>query len=116
MSKIRPLFDQVLVERLDADKTTPAGLIIPETAEDRGATFKARVIAVGPGGLRDLANASDAIGERLVGLERHQAICAMVMPVDAGDIVVIGKYTGSDAGDKRILVRVGDILGVEEAS
>ena len=114
--KIRPLFDRVLVEKIDADKTTPGGLIIPDTAEDRGAMFTARVIEVGMGGLRDLVNASDIItaGDNFKGLERHHAILGMVMPVSPGDVVVLGKYTGSDAGDNRLLVRVDEILGVIE--
>ena len=114
--KIRPLFDRVVVERIDAERTTPSGLVIPDTADDKRATWSGRVIAVGPGTLDSLDTASDLVApEGFKGRERFGAITELAMPVEVGNIVRVGKYSGYELDDKQVILRIDEILGVEES-
>ncbi|MBR5817138.1 MAG: co-chaperone GroES, partial [Clostridia bacterium] len=49
--KLRPLFDKVVLKREEAQETTKAGIILPDSAKEKPEVFE--VIAVGPGGLVD---------------------------------------------------------------
>ena len=95
--KIRPLQDRIIVKRLEsADKKTPGGIIIPDTAKEK--PQQGKVIAVGSGKLDDSGK---------------------VIPfhVKKGDKVLMPKYGGTeikiDSKDYLIL-REEDILGVIE--
>jgi chaperonin GroES len=89
---IRPLYDRVLVKRVQMDETTPSGLVIPPTAQEKAQT--GQVVAVGQGRVA---------GEKILPLA-----------VKAGDIVYFGKYAGTEAGDEHIIIREDEILGVIE--
>lgn len=94
---IRPLHDRVLLKRLDEEKTSPGGIVIPDSAKEKPTT--AEVVAVGPG--KSLDN-----GE--------------VRPttVKAGDKVLVGKYAGTELkleGVDYVVLREDEILGVLEA-
>ena len=94
--KFRPLYDRVLVKRVDAQETTSGGLIIPDSAKEK--PLEAEVIAVGAG--RHLDN-----GE------------LRALTLKAGDRVLFGKYTGDEIkldGTEHIILREEDVLAVLE--
>ena len=92
----RPLSDRVAVRRLKRDEQTPGGIIIPETAADERKAWEGVVVAVGPGKVSD-------------GGHSHEP------RVKTTDRVLVGKYAGQEielAGDKIVILREDDILGV----
>ncbi len=92
--KIRPLQDRVLVRRLDAETTTPGGLIIPENAKEK--PTRGVVVAVGNGRVLDSGK-------------------LLPPSVKEGDEVLFTKYGGQDVhldGDELLIVRDHDLLGV----
>ena len=93
---VRPLDDRILVRPTDPEDKTKNGIYLPEGAKEKPMTGK--VLAVGPGKLSDK-------GERTA------------MTVKKGDIVVYGKYSGTEIeleGDKLVIVRESELLGVME--
>lgn len=93
--KIRPLHDRVVVRRKEQEETTSGGIVLPGSAKEK--PNQGEVVAIGSG--RVLDN-----GE--------------VRPVDlkVGDVVVFGKYAGSDTidvdGEELIIVSESDIKAV----
>ena len=90
--KLNPLDDRVVVELVEAEETTPGGIVLPDTAKEK--PQRGRVIAVGPGRLLDS-------GER----------CPV--SVSVGDEVLFGKYSGTDVevdGKELKVLRESDIL------
>ena len=95
--KIRPLHDRVIVKRLDEEKRTASGIVIPDTAAEK--PDQGEVMSVGKGKMNDEG--------RVVPLE-----------VKAGDRVLFGKYSGQTVrvkGDELLVMREEDILGVVES-
>lgn len=90
-ARFRPLSDRILVELLEAESKTAGGIIVPDVAKEK--TQLARVIAVGPG-------KADATGK------------SFPLHVAVGDKVYISKYAGSDLGDKHMVLREEDVLGI----
>ena len=94
MIHIRPLYDHIVVKRIDEQETTRNGIVIPDSAREK--PQEGEVIAVGRGKmLKD---------GRLAGLG-----------VNAGDRILFGKYTGSEAeidGTEYLIMREDDVLGV----
>jgi chaperonin GroES len=93
---LRPLGDNVIVKRTTVEEKTPGGIFIPEAA--RETANRGEVVAVGRGRL----------------LDNGRLIEPSVKP---GDIVLFGKYTGSDievGGDKLLVVKESEIFGVIE--
>jgi chaperonin GroES len=91
---IRPLYDRILVKRIEEQETTRNGIVIPDSAKEK--PQEGEVIAVGHG--KRLDN-----GE-LVALD-----------VQVGDRILFGKYTGSETkleGTEYIIMREDDVLGV----
>ncbi len=91
---IRPLYDRVLVRRIEEKETAKGGIIIPDTAKEK--PQEGEVLAVGNG--RILENG------RKVGLE-----------VKAGDRILFGKYSGSDIkidGEEVLILREDEVLAV----
>ena len=93
--KIRPLYDRILVKRLEesADKTA-SGLYIPDSAKEK--PQEGEVIAVGQG---------------------KRADDGKIIPLDvkAGDRILFGKYSGSDIkldGEEYMIMREDEVLGV----
>lgn len=96
MTKIRPLHDRVLVERLEAESKTAGGIIIPDTAKEKPAEGK--IVAVGEG-LRDEG------GKRIA------------LDVKKGDKVLFAKWGGTEVkidGKELIILKESDILAVIE--
>jgi chaperonin GroES len=92
--KIRPLYDRVLVKRLEEqEEKTAGGIIIPDAAKEKAQMGK--VIAVGQG--RRVENGS------LIPLQ-----------VQVGQTVFFSKYGGSEAGKELLILREDDILGIVE--
>jgi chaperonin GroES len=89
---LKPLDDRVVVEPTDAEEKTAGGILLPDTAKQK--PQQGKVIAVGPGKLTDDGKRA-AVG------------------VKAGDIVLYGKYAGSDVevnGVEFKILRESDIL------
>ncbi|MCG5531533.1 co-chaperone GroES [Halorhodospira halochloris] len=94
MSSIRPLHDRVVIQRLEEERTSPGGIVIPETAAEK--PMKGKVIAVGNGKMLDN-------GER------------RPVEVSAGDQVLFGKYSGTEVkidGEDYLVMREDDIMAV----
>lgn len=92
--KIKPLNDRVLVVRMEEEKKTKGGIIIPDSAKEK--PQKGEVVAVGPGKLDDK-------GKRIP------------LNVKAGDKILFSKYAGTEikVGDvEHIFMREDDILGI----
>jgi chaperonin GroES len=90
---LKPLGDRVIVEPLEEEQTTAAGIVLPDTAVDK--PQRGTVIAVGPG------ERSRETGE--------------IVPLDVaeGDVVVFSKYGGTDItvdGSDYLILRESDIL------
>ena len=92
--KLRPLYDRVLVKRVEAEERTSSGLIIPDAAKEK--PLEAEVIAVGSG--------------RVTKDGKTRA-----MTLSVGDRVLFGKYTGDEIkldGEEHVILREEDILAV----
>jgi chaperonin GroES len=95
--KFRPLHDRVVVKRVEEDKKTKGGIIIPETAQEK--PMQGEIIAVGPGG-------------------RDESGKLIPIDVKAGDIVLFGKWSGTEVkidGAEYLIMKESDIMGVVEA-
>lgn len=93
---IRPLNDRVVVKRVEEEKATAGGIILPGSATEKPS--QGEVVAVGPGALLD----SGARGE---------------MSVKAGDTVLFGQYAGNTVkvdGDELLIMNESEIFGVIE--
>ncbi|MGH8554169.1 MAG: co-chaperone GroES [Gammaproteobacteria bacterium] len=93
---IRPLHDRVIIRRLEEDRKSAGGIVIPDTAAEK--PMKGEVIAAGPGKLTDDGK---------------------LRPLDVkpGDKVLFGKYSGTEVkmnGQDIVVMREDDIMGVIE--
>ena len=92
--KIKPLSDRVLLQRIEEKEVARGGIIIPDTAKEK--PQEAEVVALGDGRLDDN-------GKRIP------------MTVEAGNRVLIGKYTGQDIkidDVEHTIVREDEILAI----
>jgi chaperonin GroES len=92
--KIRPLNDRIIVKRVEEEKKTAGGIIIPDTAKEK--PQEGRVVAVGPG-------KRDEEGNRII------------MDVRKGDRILFSKYAGTEIkidGEEHIFMREDEILGI----
>lgn len=90
--KIRPLDDRVVVKPEEAEETTAGGIVLPDSAKEK--PQRGTVVAVGPGKLLDNGNRG-------------------TLSVAVGDVVIYGKYGGSDLevdGSEVKILRESDIL------
>ena len=95
--KIRPLHDRVIGKRLEEERKTASGIVIPDNAAEK--PDQGEIIAVGPGKRDDNG--------------KHIAL-----DVKAGDKVLFGKYAGQTVkveGEELLVMREEDIMGVVEA-
>ncbi|WP_419419046.1 co-chaperone GroES [Legionella sp. D16C41] len=93
---IRPLYDRVVVRRLEEERTTAGGIVIPDSATEK--PMRGKVVAVGAGKNLDSGD-----------------VRALAVKVD--DIVLFGKYSGTEVkvnGEELVIMREEDILGVIE--
>jgi chaperonin GroES len=95
--KLKPLGDRLVVEPIEQEETTAAGILLPETAKEK--PQEGKVIAAGPGRL-------DESGNRVK------------MDVAEGDLVLYAKYAGTEvklSADKKVLIlKESDILALVE--
>ena len=94
---IRPLHDRVVVRRMEEERTTASGIVIPDNATEKPS--KGEIIAVGNGKVNDAGN--------------RQAL-----DVNIGDVVLFGKYSGSEIkvdGEELLVMREDDIMAIIEA-
>ncbi len=94
--ELRPLDDRVVIKPSEAQDKTAGGIFLPDTAKEKPQVGK--VVWIGPGKVQD-------DGKRTP------------VSVKKGDEVVYGKYMGNEVeldGQKYVIVREGDLLGVLE--
>jgi chaperonin GroES len=94
--KLRPLHDRVIIKRLDNERKTASGIVIPESAAEK--PDQGEVLAVGNGKIMD------------DGKVRPLAL-------KVGDKVLFGKYSGQTVkveGDELLVMREEDIMAVVE--
>lgn len=95
--KIRPLHDRVIVKRMEEERKTASGIVIPEAAAEK--PDQGEVMAIGPG-------KRDDNGKQIT------------LDVKVGDRVLFGKYSGQAVkidGQELLVMREEDIMGVVEA-
>ena len=96
--KIRPLHDRVIVKRIDEERKSAGGIVIPDTAAEK--PDQGEIVAVGKGKKDDNGK---------------------VIPIDVkiGDRVLFGKYSGQTVkvkGDELLVMREEDLMGVIEGA
>ena len=94
--KLKPLQDRILVQRVEEEKTTKGGIIIPDTAKEK--PQEGKVVAVGGGKVNEEGK---------------------VQPLDVkkGDRVLFSKYAGTEVnldGEEHLIIREDDVLGILE--
>jgi chaperonin GroES len=94
--KIRPLHDRVVIKRMEEERTSPGGIVIPDTATEK--PIKGEVMAVGKGKIMENGD---------------------VRPLDlkTGDKVLFGKYSGTEVkveGEDFLVMREDDVMAVIE--
>ena len=95
-SNVRPLYDRVIVKRVESEQQTQGGIIIPDTAQEK--TQLGTIVSAGTG-------KRDAQGNQ------HP------LQVKAGDTVVFGKYSGTEikiGSDDLLILKEEELLGVVE--
>jgi chaperonin GroES len=91
---IRPLYDRIVVKRIEEQESTRNGIIIPDSAKEK--PQEGEVMAVGHG-------------------KRLEDGTLVALDVKAGDRILFGKYSGSETtlnGTEYIIMREDDVLGV----
>ncbi|HEY6475306.1 MAG TPA: co-chaperone GroES [Polyangia bacterium] len=94
--KIRPLYDRILVKRIEEQTKTAGGLFIPDTAKEK--PMEAMVVAVGNGKIQENGSLRK-------------------LEVKAGDKILFSKYSGNEIkidGTDHLILREDDILAVLE--
>jgi chaperonin GroES len=95
--KIRPLYDRVVVKRIEEKEQMQGGLYIPDTAKEK--PQEGEVVAVGKG-------------------KRLEDGKVVVLDVSVGDRILFGKYSGSDIkldGEEYLIMREDEVLGILDA-
>jgi chaperonin GroES len=96
--KIRPLYDRIVVKRIEEQETTRSGIIIPDSAQEK--PQEAEVFAVGKG-------------------KRLEDGTLVELNVKVGDRILFAKYSGNDIrvdGVEYLIMREDDVLGVLDAT
>jgi len=94
--KIRPLHDRVIVKRMEEERTTAAGIVIPDSATEKPS--RGEIMAVGNGKITDSGD-------------------VRALDVKVGDTVLFGKYAGTEVkvdGEELLVMREEDIMAVIE--
>ena len=96
---IRPLYDRIVVKRLESqDETTASGLIIPDSAKEK--PQEGEVVAVGKG-------------------KRLEDGKVVSLDVQVGDRILFGKYSGSEVkidGNELLIMREDEVLGILDSA
>ncbi len=94
--KIRPLHDRVIVRRMEEERTSAGGIVIPDSATEKPA--QGEILAVGKGKISEAGDVTP-------------------LDVKVGDKVLFGKYAGTEVkveGEELLVMREEDIMGVIE--
>jgi chaperonin GroES len=94
--KIRPLHDRVIVKRLEEERTSPGGILIPDTAAEK--PVQGKIVAVGKGKILDDGQ-------------------VRALDVKVGDKILFGKYSGTEVkvdGEDLVVMREEDVMAVIE--
>ena len=95
--KIRPLHDRVIVKRLEEERTSPGGILIPDTAAEK--PVQGKIVAVGKGKILDDGQ-------------------VRALDVKIGDKILYGKYSGTEVkvdGEDLVVMREEDVMAVIES-
>ena len=95
--KLRPLHDRVIIKRVEEERTTPGGIVIPDSATEK--PIRGEVLAVGNGKILDS-------GEQ------------KALDLKVGDKVLFGKYSGTEVkvdGQELLVMREDDVMAVIES-
>ena len=95
--KIRPLYDRIVVKRVEEKEQMQGGLYIPDTAKEK--PQEGEVVAVGKG-------------------KRLEDGKVIPLDVQVGDRILFGKYSGSDIKleqDEYLIMREDEVLGILDA-
>jgi len=93
IEKIRPLYDRVLVKRLENEETTVGGIIIPDSAQEK--TQTGEVIAAGEGRLTKNGSLTP-------------------LRIKKGDVIFFGKFSGTEADAEHLILREDEVLAIIE--
>ena len=94
--KLRPLHDRVIVQREEEERTSPGGIVIPDTATEK--PIQGKILAVGKGKILDSGD-------------------IRALDVKIGDKILFGKYSGTEVkveGEDLLVMREEDIMAVVE--
>jgi chaperonin GroES len=96
---IRPLYDRIVVKRIDQQEQMQGGLYIPDSAKEK--PQEGEIVAVGKG-------------------KRSEDGKLMPLEVQVGDRILFGKYSGQEApksvGDEYLIMREDEVLAVIESA
>jgi chaperonin GroES len=94
--KMRPLHDRVIVKRMEEERTSPGGIVIPDAAAEK--PIKGEIVAIGNGKILDNGDVRK-------------------LDVNVGDTVLFGKYAGTEVkveGEELLVMKEDDIMAVIE--
>ena len=94
--KIRPLHDRVIVKRLEEERTSPGGIVIPDTAAEK--PVQGKIVAVGKGKILEDGS-------------------VRALDLKVGDKILFGKYSGHEVkvdGDELVVMKEEDVMAVIE--
>ena len=94
--KMRPLHDRVIVKRMEEERTSPGGIVIPDAATEK--PIKGEIIAVGHGKILENGD-------------------VRALDVKVGDQILFGKYAGTEVkveGEELLVMKEDDIMAVIE--
>ncbi len=94
--KIRPLHDRVVIRRMEEERTTAGGIVIPDNATEK--PIQGEVLAVGLGKILDNGD-------------------TRALDLKVGDKILFGKYAGTEVkigGEDLVVMREDDVMGVIE--
>ena len=95
---IRPLYDRIVVKRIEEKEQVQGGIIIPDTAKEK--PQEGEVVAVGQG-------------------KRLDSGKVVALDVKAGDRILFGKYSGNEIkidGEEYVIMREDEVLGILESA
>ena len=94
--KLRPLHDRVIIKRLEEERKTASGIVIPDTAAEK--PVQGKVVAVGKGKILEDGS-------------------VRALDVKVGDKILFGKYSGTEVkvdGDELVVMREEDVMAIIE--
>ena len=94
--KVRPLYDRLIVKRLEEEEKTKGGIIIPDTAKEK--PIEGKVIAVGKGRI-------------------NKDGTKIPMEVEKGDRILFAKYAGTEVkidGEEHLIMKEDDVIAIIE--